>query len=78
MTCKKVVTYQMKFSEVENMANYDIKIKVDAGGVYSTDSNGYPLESIEQATKLAEELANEIYVKLDGRVTVEIESVKKV
>lgn len=60
------------------MANYDIRIKVDAGGVYSTDSNGYPLENIEQATKFAEELADEIYAQLNGKATVEIKSIKNI
>ena len=60
------------------MANYDIKIKVNAGGVYSTDSNGCPLKNMEQATKFAEELAEEIYAQLNGGATVEIENVKNI
>jgi hypothetical protein len=54
------------------MKSYKIEIKVsDAGGVYSADN-------IEEANEIAQSECDDIYKRLRGRCTVEIESVEEV
>lgn len=54
------------------MSYYRIKIKVsDVGGVYNAND-------IEKANEIAQSECNDIYHKLRGRCSVEVESVEEV
>lgn len=54
------------------MKSYKIVINVtDVGGVYSADD-------IEEANEIAQSECNDIYARLRGRCTVEVESVEEV
>lgn len=54
------------------MKDYKIKIEVsEVGGVYSANN-------LQEAEQIAQELCDNIYIRLNGKCRVEIESVEEV
>lgn len=53
------------------MKNYKIKLNIDYSGVYSC-------ESLEEAESLAEEICNDVYLQLQGKASICVESVEEV
>jgi hypothetical protein len=53
------------------MKSYKITIEVkDVGGIYDA-------ENIEEASKIAEKICNEIYVRLRGNCTVKVKNIEE-